>query len=81
MPFDRVMGPNRPIKENNGGLQPIARIMNLTLWVPSENLSFGLLPKAISSVSLSIIYQEPKLVKAYKMQLYKLYTIKFSILA
>ena len=44
MPFERVMGPNQHI-ENNGDLQPIARSMNPTLWVPSENLSFGLLLK------------------------------------
>ena len=28
-----------------GNLQPIAQSMKPTLWVPSENLSFGLLPK------------------------------------
>ena len=38
IPFERVMGPNRHSMENNGGLQPIARSMNPTLWVPSENL-------------------------------------------
>ena len=44
MPFETVMGPNRHIMENNGDLQPIARSINPTLWVPSENLSFVLLP-------------------------------------
>ena len=46
MPFERVMGPNRHIMENYGDLQPIARSMKPTLWVPSENLPFGLLSKA-----------------------------------
>ena len=46
MSFERVMGTNRHIMENNGDLEPIARNMNPTLWVPSENLSFGLLPKS-----------------------------------
>ena len=44
MPFERVMGLNRHNMENYGNLQPIAQRMKLTLWVPSENLSFGLLP-------------------------------------
>ena len=43
MPFERLMGPNRHM-ENYGDLQPIARSMKPTLLVPSENLSFGLLP-------------------------------------
>ena len=43
--FERVMGPNRHIMKNFRDLQPIARSMKPTLiWVPSENLSFGLLP-------------------------------------
>ena len=42
--FERVMGPNRQNMENYGDLQPIVRSMKPTLWVPSENLSFGLLP-------------------------------------
>ena len=50
MPFERVMGPNRHNMENYGDLQPIARSMQATLWVPSENLSFGLLPKLRSSL-------------------------------
>ena len=37
MPFERVMRPSLHIMENNGDLQPIARPMNPTLWVPSEN--------------------------------------------
>ena len=45
MSFERVMGPNRHNIENYGDLQPIARSMQATLCVPSENLSFGLLPK------------------------------------
>ena len=44
MHFERVMGPSRHIMENNGDLQPKARSMNPTLWVRSDNLSFGLLP-------------------------------------
>ena len=44
MPFERIMGPNRHNNENYGDLQPIARSMKPTLWVLSENLSFGLLP-------------------------------------
>ena len=45
MLFERVLGPNQHNKENYGDLQHIARSMEPTLWVPSENLSFGLLPK------------------------------------
>ena len=45
MPFERVMGPNQHSMKNYGDLQPIARGVKPTLWVPSENLSFGLLPK------------------------------------
>ena len=45
MPFERVMGPNQQIIENYGDLQPIARSMKSTLWMLSENLSFGLLLK------------------------------------
>ena len=44
VPFERVMGPNRHNMVNYGDLQPIARSMKPTFWVPSENLSFGLLP-------------------------------------
>ena len=44
MPFERIMGPNRHNMENYGDLQPVARSMKPTLWVPSENFSFGLLP-------------------------------------
>ena len=45
MPIERVMGPNQHNMENFEDLQPIARSMKPTLWVLSENLSFGLLPK------------------------------------
>ena len=45
IPFERVMGPNLHNMENFGDLQPIARSMESTLWVPSENLSFALLSK------------------------------------
>ena len=45
MPFERVMESNRHTLENYGDLQPKARSMNSTLWVPSENLPFGLLRK------------------------------------
>ena len=45
MPFEKVMGPNRHNMENYGDLQPIGRSMKPTLWVPSENISSGLLPK------------------------------------
>ena len=38
-----IREPNWHIMENNGNLHPIARSMNPTFWVPSENLSFGLL--------------------------------------
>ena len=41
IPFERVMAPNRHIKENYGDLQPIAPSMKPTLWVPSENFSFN----------------------------------------
>ena len=44
MPFKRIMGYNQGIKQNYDDLQPIARSMKPTLWVPSKNLSFGLLP-------------------------------------
>ena len=44
VPFERVMRPNRHNMVNYGDLQPIARSMKPTFWVPSENLSFGLLP-------------------------------------
>ena len=47
MPFERVMGSNRHNMENYEDLQPITRSMKPTLWVPSENLSFGLLPKLL----------------------------------
>ena len=46
------MGPNRHNMENYGDLQPIARSMQETLWVPSENVSFGLLPKLRSSLKV-----------------------------
>ena len=45
MPFERAMVPNRHIMENYGDLQPTAQSMKPTLWGPSENLSFSLLPK------------------------------------
>ena len=45
VPFERVMGPNRHNMENYGDLENIARSIKRTLWVPSENLSFGLLPQ------------------------------------
>ena len=45
MPIERVMGPNRHNMENYGDLRPTAQSMKPTLWVPSEDLSFGLLPK------------------------------------
>ena len=40
MPFERVM----KHMETYGDLQPAAQSMKTTLWVPSENLSFGLHP-------------------------------------
>ena len=42
---ERLMGPNRNNMENYGELQSEARNMKLALWVPGENLSFGLLPE------------------------------------
>ena len=45
IPVERVMGPNQDNTENYGDLQPIARNMKPTLWVPGENLSFGPLRK------------------------------------
>ena len=48
VPFERAMGPNRHSMENYWDLQPITRSMKPTFWVPSENLSFGLLPKQIA---------------------------------
>ena len=48
--------------ENNGDLQPIARNMNPTLWVPSENLSFGLLPEKDCSVSFSVVVYNVRMV-------------------
>ena len=47
VPFERVIGPNRPIMENYENLEPIARSMNPTLWVPSKNLSFDLFRKCL----------------------------------
>ena len=44
MPVEKVMAPNRHNIKNYEGLQPIASSMKSTLWAPSENLSFGLLP-------------------------------------
>ena len=44
MPVEREMGPNQHNMENYGDLQPIAQSMKPTLWVLSEDLSFGLLP-------------------------------------
>ena len=43
MPIERVMGPNRHNMENYEDLQPIARSVKSTLWIPSENLPFGFL--------------------------------------
>ena len=45
MPIEKVMGPNRHNMENYEDLQPIARSMKPTLWVPSEKLSFSLFPE------------------------------------
>ena len=45
MPVERVMGPERNDLEDCEDLQPIARNIKPTLWVPGKNLSFGLLPK------------------------------------
>ena len=47
MPFERIEhpGPIRHNMENYGDLQPIARSMKPTFWVPSGYLSFGLLPE------------------------------------
>ena len=39
------MEPNRSNEENYGDLQPIARHMKPTLWVPGGNYLFGLLPQ------------------------------------
>ena len=47
VPFEKVMGPNRHNMENYGDLQPIARSIKPTFWVPSENLSFGIFPKVL----------------------------------
>ena len=44
MPNEKVMGPNRHKPENYEDLQPMAQSMKPTLWTPSDNLSFGLLP-------------------------------------
>ena len=51
MPVERVMGPSRNNMENYRDLQPIAQNMKPILWVPGENLSFGLLPKAMLPLS------------------------------
>ena len=45
MPAERAMGSNRNNTENYGNLQSMAENMKPTLWVPSENFSFGLLPE------------------------------------
>ena len=50
--FERVMGPNRHNIENYGELQPIAQNMEPTLWVKSENLSFGFLPYVLFPYSM-----------------------------
>ena len=50
MPVERVMGPNRNNMENYGDLQPVARNMKATIWVPGENFPFGLLPQPVIDV-------------------------------
>ena len=52
MPFERVMEPNRHNLETYGDVQPVARSMKPSLWVPSKDLSFGLLPKLGQQQSL-----------------------------
>ena len=42
MPVERVKGPTQTTSKIYGNLQPIARNMKPTLWVPGENLSIGL---------------------------------------
>ena len=55
MPFERVMGPNRHNMGNYGDLQPIAGSMKPTLWVPSENFSFGLLPNSLRNLQIALV--------------------------
>ena len=57
IPVERVMGPSRNNMENYGEMQPIVRDMKPALWVPGENLSFGLLPKRYVGVHTTLTYQ------------------------
>ena len=57
MPFWKGNGrPNRHIMETYGDLQPIAQNMKPTLWVLSENLSFGLLPDSNRFASYNTLF-------------------------
>ena len=68
MLFERIMGPNRHIMENDGDLQPIAPSMSPTLWVPGENLSFGLRLHGIGYV------QDPYVIGSIQVRIHSVYT-------
>ena len=55
-------------KENYRDLQPIAQSMKPTLWVPSENLSFGF-PSKVTGYSLSFrtITSSPTVVAIFRV--------------
>ena len=56
--------------ENYGDLQPIARSMKHILCVPTENLSFGLLPKyqkfIVNPVAVAMVHGENRTLLIYR---------------